>query len=48
MAIKTNYVKAKIDNRKWRLCGDDDNNECSQRAQMEYKNRYNWAGKLIH
>ena len=54
-AIRTNYVKAKIDrtqqNSKCRLCGDRDetiNPIISKRrklAQKAYKTRHDWVGK---
>ena len=57
-AIRTNYVKAKIDktqqNSKCRLYGDRDemNNhmisEWSKLTQKEYKTRHSWLGKVIH
>ena len=57
-AIRTNYVKAKIDktpqNSKCRLCGDRCEtinliiSECSKLAQKQYKLRNNWMGKVIH
>ena len=57
-ALKTNYVKVKIDNTsqniKCRLCGDRDETvnhiikECSKLAQKEFKTRHNWVGKAIH
>ena len=57
-AIRTNYIKAKIDktqqNSKCRLCGDRDEtinhiiSECSKQAQKEYKARHDWVGKVIH
>ena len=57
-AIKTNHIKARTDktqqNSKCRLCGDRDEtinhiiSECSKFAQMEYKARYDWVGKVIH
>ena len=53
-----NHIKARIDktqqNSKCRLCGDRDEtinhiiNECSKLAQMKYKARHDWAGKVIH
>ena len=57
-AIRTNHIKARIDktqqNSKCRLCGDRDEtinhviSECSKLAQKEYKNRHDWAGKMIY
>ena len=57
-AIRINHIKARIDkmqqNSKRRLCGDRDEtinhiiSGCSKLAQMEYKARYNWVGKVIH
>ena len=57
-AIRTNYIKAKIDktqqNSKCRLCGNRDETvnhvlcECSKLAQREYKTRHDWVGKVIH
>ena len=57
-AIRTNHIKARIDktqqNSKSRLCGDRDKttnhvtSECCKLAQKEYKNRHDWAGKVIH
>ena len=57
-AIRTNYVKAKIDrtqqNSKCRMCGERDEtvnhiiSECSKLAQREYKTRHDWVGKVIH
>ena len=57
-AIRTNYIKAKIDknqqNSKCRLCGDRDDtinhivSECSKLEHEEYKTRYDWVGKVIH
>ena len=54
-AIRTNYVKAKIDktrqNSKYRLCGNGDEcinhlvSECRKLAQNQYKTRHDWAGK---
>ena len=53
--IRTNYIKAKIDNMQWkskcRLCSDKDkiiNHIISKRALKEYKSQYNWVGKVIH
>ena len=56
-AIRTNHIKTRIDktqqNGKCRLCGDRDEtishiiSECSKLAQMEYKVRYDWVGKMI-
>ena len=57
-AIRTNQIKMRIDkmqqNSKCRLCGDRDKminhriSECSKLAQKEYKNKYDWIGKVIH
>ena len=56
-AIRTNYVKAKIDkmqqNSKCWTCGDRDETmnhicECSKLAQKGYKTRRDWVGKVIH
>ena len=55
--IRTNYVKAKIDNRKFSLCGEKDKtaypayhiaNGCSELAQKESKTTHEWVGKVIH
>ena len=56
-AIRSNHIKAIIDktrqNSKCRLCGDrvETTNhiisECSKLAQMEYKVRHDWVGKVI-
>ena len=57
-AVKTNYIKAKIDNMQqnskcW-LSGDRDEiinyiiRECSQLVQKVFKIRYNWMRKVIH
>ena len=53
-AIKTNYIKAKIDNTQQnsicRLYGDRDKmiihiiSKCSKLAQKEYKTRHDWVG----
>ena len=55
-AIRTNYVKAKIDetqqNSKCRLCGDGDKtinliiSECFKVAQRKCKSRHEWWGRL--
>ena len=56
-AIKTNYIKAKIDNTqqnsKRKLCGEKDEtinhiSKCSQLTQKEYKRRHDWLVKVIH
>ena len=57
-AIKTNYIKARIDktqqNSRCSLCGDRDEtinhiiSECSKLAQKEYKTTHDWVGKVIH
>ena len=57
-AIRTNYVKAKIDKMQpnsWcRLCGNRDDtinniiNKCCKFVQREYKTRHNWVGKVIY
>ena len=57
-AVRTNYVKAKIDNvqqnSKFRLCGDRDEtinhmiSECSKLVQKEYKTRHDCVGKVIY
>ena len=57
-AIRTNYVKAKIDkmqqNSKCKLWGDRDEvinfiiGECSKLVQKEYTIRRDWVGKVIH
>ena len=57
-AIRTNHIKARIDktqqNSKYRLCSDRYEtinhiiSECSKLAQMEYKARHDWEGKMIH
>ena len=57
-AIRTNYVKAKIDktqqNSKCRLCSDRDEminhimSECNKLAQKEYKTRHDWVETKIH
>ena len=57
-AIRTNHIKARIDkmqqNSKCRLCGDRDEtinhiiSECSKLAQMEYKARHDWVGRVVH
>ena len=56
-AIRTNHIKARIDNQqnsKCRLCGDRDEtinhiiSECSKFAQREYKARHDWIGQVIH
>ena len=57
-AIKTNYVRAKIDqtqrNIKCRLCEERDEtinlvvSESSKLAQKDYQSRYDWVGKVIH
>ena len=55
--IKTNYIKAKIDNTlqnsKFRLYDDRDEtiihiSECSKLAKKQYKARHNWVRKVIH
>ena len=56
-AIRTNHIKARIDktqqNSKCWLCDDRDEtinhiiSECSKSAQMEYKARHDWVGKVI-
>ena len=58
MAIKTNYVKAKIDNvqqnSKCRLCGERDEtinlivSECNKLVQKEYLTRHKRAGRGIY
>ena len=57
-AIRTNYIKAKIDNtqqdRKCRLCADKDEtinhtiSEYSRLLQRKHKTKYDWVGKGIH
>ena len=57
-AIRTDHIKVKIDktqqNSRCELFGDRDEttnhiiNKCSKLAQKEYKNRYDWLGKVIH
>ena len=54
-AIRTNYVKAKIDktqqNRRYGLYSDRDktiNHKSSKLAQKEYKTRHDWMEKVIH
>ena len=52
-AIRTNYIKVKIDNNKCMLCRDRDEkvnhiNKCRKLAQKEYKCRYDWLGMVIH
>ena len=57
-AIKTNYIKAKIDktlyNSKFRLYGDNDEtithiiSECSKLEQKEHKSGHVWVGKVIY
>ena len=57
-AIKTDYVKAKIDktqqNSKCKLYGDRDEtinhiiSECCRLAQKEYKTWHDWEGKVIY
>ena len=56
-AIRTNHIKARIDktqqNSKCTLCGDRDETinhirECSKLAQMEYKVKHDWVGKVVH
>ena len=58
-AIRTNYVKAKIDNTQQnaqlcRLCGDKNKminhikSESSKLTQKEYKTRHEWVGKVIY
>ena len=57
-AIQTNYIKAKIDeiqeNSKYRLWGDRDKrinyiiSESSKLEQKEYKDRFDWVGKVFH
>ena len=55
-AIRTNYVKAKIDNlqknSKCRSCGDwdetFDNIIIEYSKQKEYKTMHDWVGKVIH
>ena len=43
-----------LENGKCRLCSDEYKtanpiiNKCSKLAQKEYKNRYDWVGKVIH
>ena len=56
-ALRTNYVKAKIDNtqqnRKFKLCKKREEtinhfvSECSKLAQKEYKTKHDWMGKII-
>ena len=58
IAIRTNYVKGKIDNMlqnsKCRLCGDRDErvnhiiSKCSKLAQKEYKARYDSVKKVTY
>ena len=51
--IRTNYIKARQQNSKCRLCGDRDEtinhimSECSKLAPKEYKTRHDWVGKII-
>ena len=57
-AIRTNHIKARIDktqqNSKCRLCDDRDEtinhiiSEFRKLAQLEYKARHDWVGKVIH
>ena len=53
-AIRTKYVKAKIDKIADVDCGDRDEtinhiiSECCKLAQREYKTRHDWEGKVIH
>ena len=57
-AIRTNYVKAKIDetqdNSKFRLCGDRDEtinhikSDCSKLVQRKYKTRHDCVRKVIY
>ena len=58
IAVKTNYIKAKIDNLQpnnncW-LCGNKDEtvyhmiSNCSKLTEKENKTRHDWVGKLIH
>ena len=56
-AIRTNYVKAKIEkmkqNCRCRLCGDryetiNHIRGCSKLAQKDYKIRHDWVDKVIH
>ena len=52
-AIRTNYVKAKLDNMQntIRLCGNKTETVIpiiSKSAQKEYKSRYDWVGKVSH
>ena len=56
--VITNQIRSRIDNtqqnRKWRLYGDRDETidhiigEYSKLAQLEYKTRHDWVGKVIH
>ena len=57
-AIRINHIEARIDKTqqysKCRRCGDRDEtiihiiSECSKLAQMEYKAKNDWVGKVIH
>ena len=55
-ALRTNYIKARIDktqqSSKCRLWSNETINhiisECSKLAQMDYKARHDWVGKVIH
>ena len=57
IAIRTGYIKEKIDNTQWNnkgtFCGDRDKtikhiiSEYSKLTQKEYQTRHNWVGKLV-